>query len=264
MENLTFYINNHKLYIYCYLEREFQNKRSENMKKIKILVITAMVMTLASTSLYAKKPKVQNDKLTIQRLDWQGSTTGRDIPEWVDYVVDGDVHQVAKKLDIDEKKYKIFVVTEHGKNLQFVKDWAETVGVNAQVQRTMSSVVSSHLNANASGGEEDYKRNQDTATKLCGLVSLSGLEKKNQYWIQTRKAKTTKAKTDRAADWEDPVYTYYLVYVMGLDEYNNAVSKAMDEAYNQGVITDEAGNLKAIMLSALASDMIPGAANAAN
>ena len=234
------------------------------MKKIKILVITAMVMTLFSTSLYAATKKPKATKLPIEQMDWQGRTTGRDIPEWVDYVVDGDVHQVAKKLDIDEKKYKIFVVSEQGKNLQFVKDWAETVGVNAQVQRTMSSVVSSHLNANAGGGEEDYKRNQDTATKLCGLVSLSGLEKKNQYWIQTRMGKTTKAKTDRASDWQDPVYTYYLVYVMSLEEYNNAVAKAMDEAYNQGVITDEAGNLKAIMLSALASDMVPGAANAAN
>ena len=233
------------------------------MKKIKILVIATMIMTLFSTSLYAaKKPKAT--KLPIEQMDWQGRTTGRDIPEWVDYVVDGDTHGVAKELKIDEKKYKIFVVSEQGKNLQFVKDWAETVGVNAKVQRTMSSVVSSNLNANSGGSEDEYKRNMETATKLCGLVSLSGLEQKNQYWIKTRLGKTTKAKTDRASDWEEPVYTYYLVYIMSLEDYNNAVAKAMDEAYNQGVITDEAGNLKALMLSALASEMIQPTTNNSN
>ena len=234
------------------------------MKKIKILVIATMIMTLFSTSLYAKKPKTKDSTLPLERIDWQGRTTGRDLPVWLDYVVDGDTHGVAKELKIDEKKYKLFVVSEEGKNLQFVKDWAETVGVNAQVQRTMSSVVSSNLNANSSGSEEEYKRNMETATKLCGLVSLSGLEKKNQYWIQTRKGKTTKAKTDRASDWEEPVYTYYLVYIMSLEDYNNAVAKAMDEAYNQGVITDEAGNLKALMLSALASEMIQPTTNNSN
>ena len=231
------------------------------MKKSKILLALAVLMTICCSTVFAaKKPKAL--KLPIEQLDWQGRTTGRDIPEWIDYVVDGDTREVAKALKIDEKKYKIFVVSEQGKNLQFVKDWAETVGVNAKVQRTMNSVVSSSLNANTSGSEEDYKRNMETATKLCGLVSLSGLEQKNQYWIKTRMGKKTNAKTDRASDWEDPIYTYYLVYIMAKEDYDNAVAKAMDEAYNQGIITDQAGNLKAILLTALASDMIPNALNA--
>ena len=46
---------------------------------------------------------------------------------------------------------------------------------------------------------------------------------------------------------------------MDLNSYNDAVAKAMDEAYNQGVITDQAGNLKSIMLTALAKDIAPEA-----
>ena len=234
------------------------------MKKIKILVIATMIMTLFSTSLYAKKPKTKDTAAPVERIDWQGRSVGRGLPDWLGPVVDGDTHGVAKELKIDEKKYKIFVVSQNGKNLQFVKDWAETVGVNAQVQQTMSSVVSSNISANASGTQDEVKQTIDTAIKLCGLVSLSGLEKKNQYWIQTRKGKTTKAKTDRASDWEEPVYTYYLVYTMSLEDYNNAVAKAMDEAYNQGVITDEAGNIKALMLNALASEMVQPSSNSSN
>ena len=233
------------------------------MKKIKILVIATMIMTLFSTSLYAK-PKTKDTAAPVERIDWQGRSVGRGLPDWLGPVVDGDTHGVAKELKIDEKKYKIFVVSETGKNLQFVKDWAETVGVNAKVQRTMNSVVSSYLEANTSGSEESYQRNMDTAAKVCGLVSLSGLEQVNQYWVKTREGKTAKAKSNKASDWQDPVYTYYLVYTMSLEDYNNAVAKAMDEAYNKGVITDEAGNIKALMLSALASEMIQPASNNSN
>lgn len=226
------------------------------MKKVNFIVLAAAIFSVGCASTFAKEAKVKG-KIEVQRLDWQGATTGRDIPEWVDYVVDGDSSTVAKELKIDPKQYKVFVVSGRGPNLEFIKTWTDNVDVVSEVSQTLSRVVSNDIRANSKGSEADLQRDIDTGLKVCNLIHLSGLEKKNQYWIKTRTAKKIGAKKDK--DFEDPVYTYYVVYVMSLEAYNDAVSKAMDEAYNQGVITDQAGNLKQIMLYALAKDMAPEA-----
>ncbi len=226
------------------------------MKISKLIVMAAAFLTVGCASTFAKA-KVKENKIVVQRLDWQGSTTGRDVPDWVDHVVDGDAQIVAKELKIDPKQYKVFVVSARNKNLEFLKTWTDNVEVISEVSQTLSRVVSNDIRANSKGSEEEIKRDIDTATKVCNLIHLSGLEKKNQYWIKTRTGKKPNPKKD--SDFEEPIYTYYVVYIMDLNSYNDAVAKAMDEAYNQGVITDQAGNLKSIMLTALAKDIAPEA-----
>ena len=80
------------------------------MKISKLIVMAAAFLTVGCASTFAKA-KVKENKIVVQRLDWQGSTTGRDVPDWVDHVVDGDAQIVAKELKIDPKQYKAFVVS---------------------------------------------------------------------------------------------------------------------------------------------------------
>ncbi len=227
------------------------------MKLVKFLAVAATSLLAFGCASTNSKPVVINAPIQVLRVDWQGAPTGRPIPSWVDEVVDGNSASVAKALNIDTKTNKVFVVSARGKNLEFLKTWTDNVEVVSEVTQTLSRVVSNDIRANSKGSEEDLKRDVDTGLKVCNLIHVSGLEKKNQYWIKTRTAKIPGAKAEK--DFDDPIFTYYVVYSMDLASYNDAVAKAMDEAYNKGVITDQASNLKSIMLAALAKDMCPEA-----
>ena len=52
--------------------------------KLQKLIFAALTITvLGCTSISAKAKKVKANKNPVEQMDWQGASTGRDIPEWV-------------------------------------------------------------------------------------------------------------------------------------------------------------------------------------
>ena len=225
--------------------------------KMTKFIAAALILSAASGAFAAKKAKVTQSRMLVEQMDWQGATTGREIPSWVDAVVDGNTSAIAKELKISEEENKIFVVLGQGPNLDFVKAWTDNVDVVAEVSQTMSRVVKTDLQASMSSSDPaSIQKALDMADRVCSLVEVNGLEKKTQYWIQTRKAKVSKPKKD--ADYETPVYNYYVVYTMNKDTYDESVKRAVEKGFANEQ-TSEAQAIKDIMMVSLAKTIAPEA-----
>lgn len=220
----------------------------------KIVALAAMFVACVNLSVFAKA-KVKEQKVVFQRVDWQGATTGKEPPEWLDAVTEGAVEEVGKALKIDTKQNKIFVVaSDPGKNLEFIRSWVDNVGVVEQVSGTLSRVVGSAVQADMEGTPEEVERAVKTATTVASSVELIGLEKKAQYWVKTRRLMTGK-KGKKDSDYEDPLYTYYVVYVMSNDVFEKSLKSSMERGIPEN--TDQASVLKQIITASLAQTILP-------
>ncbi|MBS7241248.1 hypothetical protein [Treponema sp.] len=226
--------------------------------KLQKLIFAALTITvLGCTSISAKAKKVKANKNPVEQMDWQGASTGRDIPEWVDYVVDGDTAQIAKELKLPEDKWQLFVILGQGPNLDFVKAWTDNVDVIAEVAQALSRVVKTDLQANMNSSDPaQINKALDMADRVVSLVELNGLVKKNQYWIQTRTAKVKKPKKDK--DYNPAVYNYYVVYAMDKATYEESIRRAVDKGF-ENEQTSEAQTIKDVMMTSLTKTIAPEA-----
>ncbi|MDO4505588.1 MAG: hypothetical protein Q4B64_01430 [Spirochaetales bacterium] len=225
------------------------------MKLQKIIFAALAITVLGCTSVSAKAKKVKQNKNPVEQMDWQGAATGRDIPDWVGYVVDGDTAQIAKELKMPEDKWQIFVIHGQGPNLDFVKAWTDNVDVIAEVAQTLSRVVKTDLQANMNSSDPaQMNKALDMADRVVSLVEINGLEKKSQYWIQTRTAKVKKPKKD--ADYMPAVYNYYVVYAMDKGVYEESIRRAVNKGF-ENEQTSEAQALKDVMMASLTQTILP-------
>ncbi len=231
------------------------------MKKIlyavSAVILSALMFGCGSTKKAEPAPSVQisTPKIKIERMDWQGASIGSEPPAWLEAVVNGDVNSVAKALGVDSSKYKVFVLNNSGKTLDFVKVWTEQVDAVSEVAGSMSRVVGQTVKAQLQGTDEEVSKAVEQAVTVASSVELIGLEKKAQYWVKTRRLKTGVTTPQSDADYETPIYTYYVVYVME----NNVFDKSLKSAIERGISgnTDQSNVLKQIITSCLAKTLIP-------
>lgn len=226
------------------------------MKKI-ALGISAIIAAALFASCGSTKNTVQisSQNVKIERVDWQGASTGSMPPAWLEAVTSGDRDAVAKSLNVDPKENKVFVISNSGANLDFLKAWTDNVDAVSEVSGSMSRVVGQSVRANMGGTPEEIQKNVDQAVTVASSVELIGLEKRASYWVKTRRVKTgiKEAKTD--ADYEPAVYNYYVVYTMS----NEVFQKSLDSAMERGVSenTENASVLKQIITASLAKTLVP-------
>ena len=118
---------------------------------------------------------------------------GTAIPAWVEAVLEGDNKVIAKSLKIDQAESQIFVFTNQGNDLEFLKTWTDQVDVQRQVANSFSMAVGQSANAVFQGNssETETKRNQviDQTVKALSAMEINGLMKEAQYWIQFKRPK---------------------------------------------------------------------------
>ena len=197
----------------------------------KFLLAAAMLTTLVTTNAFgAKKGKVAKQKIEI--VNRPGLALGSDIPGWVLAVLEGDNKTIAKALKIDMKESQIFVFSNQGTDLEFLKNWTDQVDVQRQVANSFSLAVGQSANAvfqGTSGDENSKKLAMDQTIKAISAIELNGLLKESQYWIQFRKpkqgVKINKKSPDSAFDY---YYEYYVVFTMSRDIYDAQLDAALN------------------------------------
>ena len=199
--------------------------------KIKTVLLVILVTVLGCANVFAAG-KAKDQKVKIEIVNRPGMALGTDIPSWVEAVLEGDNKSIAKSLKIDLKEQQIFVFSNQGTDLEFLKTWTDQVDVQRQVANSFSMAVGQSANAvfqGASGDENKKKMAIDQTIKALSAMEINGLLKESQYWIQFRKpkqgVKVNKKSPDSAYEY---YYEYYVVFTMNRDLYETQLEAALN------------------------------------
>ena len=200
------------------------------MKTVKFMSAMLLAAAVLSAPVFAKKAADQKTKIEI--VNRPGMALGTAIPAWVEAVLEGDNKVIAKSLKIDLKEYQIFVFSNQGTDLEFLKTWTDQVDVQRQVANSFSMAVGQSANAvfsGSSGDENKKKMAIDQTIKALSAMEINGLLKESQYWIQFRKpkqgVKITKKSPDSSYEY---YYEYYVVFTMSRDLYDQQLDVALN------------------------------------
>ena len=198
------------------------------MKTKKIMAVCCVVL-VAATFAFAKKPKNKTGR--PEMIDYKGQALGREIPEWVNAVVDGDKSKVKKELKLDDKAM-IFVLTRDGDNLDFLKTWVDQIDARGEVAASLETTIANTVEAELEASQIDNQETVERAAKMYSAqatnITLNGLQKVNDYWTKTR---TLKVGLKKAKKDDDYIYktTYYVVFSMDSEDFKNQLEAAFDD-----------------------------------
>ena len=224
--------------------------------KTKVFAVASVLALLLSFNVFAAK-KGKEAKVKIEIINRPGMALGTDIPEWVQAVLEGENKKVAKSLKVDLKEYQIFVFSNQGNDLEFLKTWTDQVDVQRQVANSFSVAVGQSANAvfqGSSGDENKKKMAIDQTVKALSAIELNGLLKEAQYWMQFRKPKQgVKVNKKSPESSYDYYYEYYVVFVMSRSVYDaqlNAALNGIDDNASETVLLKKAlsENLRAPLI----------------
>ncbi len=201
------------------------------MKSVKVVAMAFLVMAMGSAFVFAKKAK--ETKVKIEIVNRPGFALGTDVPGWVQAVLEGDNKGIQKSLKIDPKEYQIFVFTNQGTDLEFLKTWTDQVDVQRQVANSFSMAVGQSANAvfqgTSNGNETLRQQSIDQVVKALSAMEINGLLKEAQYWIQFKRpkqgVKVTKKSTEKDFDY---YYEYYVVFTMSRNVYDTQLDAALN------------------------------------
>ncbi|EID86048.1 hypothetical protein MSI_00040 [Treponema sp. JC4] len=231
--------------------------------KRKLIAVSALLALCLTSNVFAAKAK--QAKVKIEIVNRPGMALGTDIPNWVQAVLEGDNKTIAKSLKIDLKEHQIFVFSNQGTDLEFLKTWTDQVDVQRQVANSFSLAVGQSANAvfQGSSGEENKKQMAiDQTIKALSAIEINGLLKESQYWIQFRKpkqgVKITKKSPDSAYEY---YYEYYVVFTMSRDIYDAQLDAALngieDNASETAILKKALSeNLRAPLLDKAADESV--------
>lgn len=231
------------------------------MKKILSVIAIATVLLTGCASTKAvkgsgikgKAAKIKKADVTI--IDYQGSSFGSEIPQWVVELGNGNYSaEFLQKIMPGLKGKKAFVTLARGDNLDFTKQWTDLVDIELQVGDEMQRVVGKAVSAVQQGrasqsgsSKEPTQLDQELNMykQAISSVELNGLEKIASYWIQKRVKRSRK-------DIE-VYYEYYTVWAMDKNYYDAQIQNALETIDDN---TDDGKELKNALSAKLADMMI--------
>lgn len=200
------------------------------MKALKFILAVVAATFVFPADMFAAKAKEQ--KVKIEIVNRPGMALGTEIPAWVESVLEGNNKQIAKSLKLDEKETQIFVFSNQGDDLEFLKTWTDQVDVQRQVANSFSMAVGQSANAvlqGSSGNQSNMDRAIEQTVKALSAMEINGLLKEAQYWIQFRKPKQGVKISKKAKDSDyDYYYEYYVVFTMNRDLYDKQLDAALN------------------------------------
>ncbi len=220
------------------------------MKRLAFIAIAVSALVLAScattetkgSGVKGKAAKVQVQKSVL--IDYQGSVLGKEIPAWVESLIEGQYSQESlKKVMPNVEGKKVFVAIGRGDNLDFVKQWTDLVDIEVEVGDTMQRVVGKSVEAHMKGAQKaegtdastsEVEKSIEMAKKAVSAVELNGLEKIASYWVLVQR-------TNKDGQTNE-FYEYYSVW--GMDEkiyqaqLNEALKGISDNTSAGGALKD--------------------------
>lgn len=186
---------------------------------------------------------------TPEVIDYPGKALGTAVPDWVFAVDQGANKKIAKALGLDTKT-KIFVVTNKGTDLDFLKTWSDQVDIRAEVASAIEQTVAQSVQAAFDGKDADTQTKERAYSIYSASMTnltLNGLQKEAHYWIKTRtpKAGVKKARKDTDYDIE---YTYYVVFGIEKDSFQEQMEAAIADVEDN---TNQSELLKSVLTEKL-------------
>lgn len=199
---------------------------------------------VAGSGMKGKTASVKTGKRII--IDYQGATLGKEIPEWVELLVEGQYSQpVLKSVMPNLEGKKVFVTMGRGDNLDFVQTWSDLVEIETEVGGTLERVAGKAVEAEMKGKASAQGKDVN-ATEMERIINMyraslvnvriSGLERIASYWLETQVMDGKKV--------QDDYYEYYAVWAMDEGLFDKQLKAAMAKIDET---TTEAKELKSIV-----------------
>lgn len=235
------------------------------MKLSKLFIFATIGALVAFTScnstqkMQAEPAKINTGNKEI--LEYQGSEWGDPCPKWVRTLNQGSVDNVAKELGVDTNKEMIFVAQDRNKDLELAKVWVKNIEARQEIAAAISQVIASEAEAQmvATDGTELDQAQKDklykSATSMASAIELNGLIKIAEFWVRTGTVRKGVKKAQTLADYEEVVYTYYVVYKMTIDNFRKQSEAAMKTVADN---TSEQAYLKRVLSAKIGQTIYPG------
>ncbi|MBQ8014509.1 MAG: hypothetical protein IJ257_09010 [Treponema sp.] len=206
------------------------------MKKLHLFLLFGLISACfigcattktSGSGIKGKSASVNTGKRVI--VDYQGATLGKEVPEWVALLVEGQYSQKVLSLvmpDLEHKK--VFVTMGRGDNLDFVQTWTDLVDIETEVGGTLERVAGKAVEAEMKGraaasGKQVEPSEMERLVNMyrASLVNVrfSGLERTASYWIETQVMDGKKV----AGDY----FEYYAVWKMDEKLFDKQLKEAM-------------------------------------
>ncbi|MCR4741782.1 MAG: hypothetical protein K5866_02770 [Treponema sp.] len=199
----------------------------------KLLVVAAAAIALVLTSC-ASAPKsnlkgagVEVATKKAQIIDYKGSDLGADIPGWIQDAALGNYKNVRKALNLDEDTH-IWVVSNRGKSLEFLKEWTDQMDARSQIASALEQSIGDGIKADSNLTEEEKEQAIQRVSLRMTDITLNGLDKLTDYWTYVNMVKPGVTKAKSADDYVQ-YYNYYVVFYMPESDWQKQKKIAMDD-----------------------------------
>ena len=192
-------------------------------------LLSCATTKVSGSGIKGKSASVKTGKRVI--VDYQGATLGKEIPEWVELLVEGQYSQpVLKSVMPNLENKKVFVTMGRGDNLNFVQTWSDLVDIETEVAGTLERVAGKAVEAEMKG-KASAKGKEVDPTELERIINMyraslvnvrfSGLERIASYWLETEVMDGRKVQND--------YFEYYAVWAMDEKLFDNQLKSAMSK-----------------------------------
>ena len=225
------------------------------MKKIMTVVAAVLMVAMAAYGASKTKSGAKGGKKskagsrTYEMINYQGATFGKNVPKWVEMIVEGqyDAKYLSKVMPGLEGK-KAFVVQGRGNNLDFIKSWVNLYDIETEVggmlERQTGKVVREKMSGkqsevgNTAAPANVEKEISDYRMALQN-VRIVGLEKVADYWIEVEVKEKKKV--------VDSYFEYYSVWAIDKKLLSAQLAKALQK--------EEDAELKQAVMDALTNEL---------
>ena len=198
---------------------------SKNLVKT-VLVLSAALMLMAGcvstgASTVQNTPQQASGNarnLKFEIIDWQGASFGAEIPEWARIVL-------TDKEELDRiaaaptyKDLAVRTASAQGKDVDLLKRWVQN-DITAAVAREIAQTITVKSGQGMSGNKDSDNDAQKLLQDVMGVfssVTLNGLEKSRDVWVQRR---------DKQSGKES--YEYVAVYVINKENLLLQIDRAL-------------------------------------
>lgn len=223
------------------------------MKTVGGIVITIVLGSCVSSP-KANKPQAAVKGFHAELTDWQSASTGGNVPEWVNAVLEADSEDTVRSLLKKPKGYRIWTLDNQGENLDALKALTDNFDIQARVASSISQNVAQDAERiqKAEGATNEAKITEQAAavaSMVTTNLTLNGLERVTGYW--TKYYMADKKGNPVAGERGKEKYHYIVIMGMEGDRFNSQLDAAMKKIEENSSEDEYLRKLSSVVLANL-------------
>lgn len=221
------------------------------MKKLLVLAaVVSAALSFMSCGSTENVTKLEYTGETPKVINHKGLGFGMEAtPNWVMDVLGNQTNQKALGKSLGMTDSKIWVVYGSGPNLEFLRTWIDQVDARAEIassiQQTISDKVKAVQEGSKDGNSAEVKSAVERVSSRLSLVTVSNLEKNQDWWTLTRRLKAGGNKKN-AEDYIEE-YNYLVIYSMPMDSFEKQMKDSLNQVLD-GVGTEMSQKIRELVM----------------